>query len=100
MSKEATKLVLIVCEQGVEPDVMGALRSVGVSHYTRWTDCTGSGETGTREGTAIWPGLNSVVMVVMDAALVAPLHARLREVCDSFPVTPGLKMIVTDAVIL
>jgi hypothetical protein len=39
-------------------------------------------------------------MVVMDAALVAPLHARLREVCDSFPVTPGLRMIVTDAVIL
>jgi hypothetical protein len=100
MSQEATKLVLIVCEQGVEPDAMGALRSLGVSHYTRWTDCMGSGETGTREGTAIWPGLNSVVMVVLDAALVEPLHARLLAVCDSFPVTPGLKIIVSDAVIL
>jgi hypothetical protein len=95
-----TKLVLIVCDQGVEPDVMEVLRSQGFTHYTRWTDCQGSGETGIREGTPVWPGLNSIIMIVMPEAQVEPLRVSLHEVRDSFPITPGLKMIVTDATVL
>jgi len=99
-SEAQTKLVLIVCDQGVEPDVMEVLRTQGLSHYTRWTDCQGAGETGLREGTPIWPGLNSIVMVVMAEEQIEPMRAALHEVRDSFPITPGLKLIVTDAVML
>jgi hypothetical protein len=95
-----TKLVFIICDQGVEPDVMEILQTQGLGHYTRWTDCQGSGETGRREGSPIWPGLNTVLMVVMAEDGIEPLRAALHQVRDSFPITPGLKLIVTDAVML
>jgi len=95
-----TKLLLIVCDQGVEPDVMEALKRHELPHYTRWTDVQGSGETGLHEGTPVWPGLNTMVMVVLPEEKVEPLRADLHEVRDSFAIRPGLKMIVTDAVML
>jgi hypothetical protein len=95
-----TKLLLIVCDQGVEPDVMDVLARHGLNHYTRWTDCQGSGETGRHEGTPVWPGLNTVVMVVLPADKIEPLRVDLHAMREDFPITPGLKMIVTDAVML
>jgi hypothetical protein len=95
-----TKLAFIVCEEGFEPDVMATMKRLGLPHYTRWTDCTGSGATGIREGTAVWPGLNSVVMVLLAAEKVAALWEELQVARDSFPITPGVKMIVADAVMM
>lgn len=95
-----TKLVHIVCDQGVEPDVMEVLAQHGHNHFTSWTDCRGSGETGVRDGTPVWPGLNTVVLVVMDAAAVQPLVEDLHKMRDTFPMTPGLKVIVTDGIIV
>ncbi|NPV48285.1 MAG: hypothetical protein HPY69_15170 [Armatimonadetes bacterium] len=99
-SETQTRLAFIVTEEGFEPDVMEALKQLGLNHFTRWTNCTGSGETGIREGTAVWPGLNSVIMVLMDAALVEPLWERLVAARDDFTITPGVKMFVTDAVMM
>lgn len=93
-----TKLAFIICDQGVEPDVLAALGRLDLPHYTRWTDCSGSGETGIRDGSAIWPGLNSVIMVLMPADKVESVVACLHEIRDSFTVTPGMKIIVTEAV--
>ncbi len=95
-----TKLVFIVCEQGIEPDVMEIMQQHGLNHYTRWTDCQGAGETGIRQGNPIWPGLNSVIMIVMDEDKIEPLRRDLHARRDSFPITPGLKMIITDGIII
>jgi hypothetical protein len=95
-----TKLLLIVCDQGVEPDVMEVFKRHGLKHYTRWTDCQGSGETGLREGTPVWPGLNSIVMVVLGAHQIEPLRVDLHAVRDTFAIRPGLKMIVADATMM
>ena len=99
-SEARTKLVLIVCDQGIEADVMEILTQHELRHYTRWTDCQGSGETGIHEGSPIWPGLNSVVMVVMPEEQIEPLRADLHDMREHFPITPGLKMIITDAVMI
>jgi hypothetical protein len=95
-----TKLVYIICDQGVEPDALAILRGLGHEHWTRWTDCSGSGETGLREGNPVWPGLNTVMMVVMQADEVEPLVKKLHHMRDTFPITPGLKIIVTDAIMI
>jgi len=79
---------------------MGILQARGHKHYTKWGDCHGAGETGIRDGTPVWPGLNTVVMIVIEALEVEPLVAQLHEMRDSFPITPGLKLIVTDAMII
>lgn len=95
-----TKLVFIICDQSVEPDVMDTLQQQGLGHYTLWGDCQGAGTTGIRQGTPIWPGLNTVVMVVMGEAQIEPLRRELHALRDTFAITPGLKMIITDAVMI
>ena len=99
-SANKTKLVFIICDQGIEPDVMEILQQRGLMHYTNWGNCRGSGETGIRQGTPVWPGLNTVVMVLMDEAGLAPLVQQLHARRDTFPITPGLKLIVTDGIII
>lgn len=99
-SESATKLVFIICDDGVEPDVMEILKAQGQEHYTLWGDCEGTGETGIREGTPVWPGLNTVIMIVMAAEAIDPLVTELHKMRDSFPITPGLKLIVTDGIII
>lgn len=92
------KLVFIVVESSAEPDVLAALQDLDLPHFTRWTDVSGSGETGRRDGTAIFPGLNTVFMVVMAAERVERVVDRLHAVRDGFLVQPGMKIIVSDCV--
>lgn len=99
-STENSKLVFIICDQSVEPDVMDALQQHGLGHHTMWGDCQGAGTTGIRQGNPIWPGLNTVVMVVMEEGRIEPLRRDLHALRDTFAVTPGLKMIITDGVII
>jgi len=93
-----SKLLFIIHDEGIRPDLMEVLGRLGIHHYTRWTDAEGAGETGPKHGDPVWPGLNDVVMLVLDETAVEPLVAALHEMRDSFPLTPGLRIIVTDAV--
>ena len=93
---QVDKLAIIILEMGAEPDVMQALEELGIEHQTRFADVSGHGETGRKEGTAIFPGLNTVLLVAIPAEKVQPMVERLHEVRDSFIVKPGLKIIVTD----
>ena len=97
---EVSKLAFLVFDQGVEPDVMAVLEEMKIQHHTRWTDAFGSGETGIKQGTPIWPGLNTVLMVYMPAEQVEPLVEKLHEVRDSFHATPGMKVFVMDAAMM
>ena len=97
MAQADTSLVIAIFEQGVEPDVMPVLQELGVEHYTRIGQVGGVGLTGPRHGTAIWPGMNTLLMIALPTAQVEPLIARLHEVRDSFLVTPGMRFIVTPA---
>lgn len=88
--------MFIVIESSAEPDVMEALTELGLPYFTRWGDVAGNGETGRREGTAIFPGLNTVLLVVLPDERVEAVVHRLHEIRDSFIIRPGMKIIVTD----
>lgn len=92
-----TSLVILVIDQGVEPDVMQVLEQAGLNHFTRFSDVAGAGETGRREGNPIWPGLNTVLFIVMDNEQIPPLVERLHAIRDSYPITPGMRFIVVPA---
>ncbi len=96
--KKPLKLAWIIFESGTESQVTAALEEMGISHYTRFEQVKGQGETGRKEGTAIFPGINIVLMVALPEETIAPLVQRLHEIRDSFVVTPGMKVIVTDCV--
>ena len=97
MDTTDTQLVILVMDQGVEIDVMEAMTELGLEHFTRFSDISGSGETGRRVGSPIWPGLNTVLLLVIPALQVQPLIDRCHAIRDSFPITPGMKFIVLPA---
>ena len=73
------RLLFIVCEASVEGRVTEILGRTGAPGYTRFTGATGSGKCGIREGTPIWPGLNSMIMAGMPEAMVPEVLEGLNR---------------------
>ena len=94
----ADKLAFIIFEGGTEAEVIQILDELGLEHYTAFEQIKGTGETGRKEGNAIFPGINNILMVAMPREKIAPLVERLHIVRDSYIVQPGMKVIVTDCV--
>lgn len=70
------RLLFIICEASVDGRVTEVLGRLGAPGYTRFTGATGSGKKGLREGTPVWPGLNSVILAcVPDDLLTEVLEA-------------------------
>jgi len=95
---QTEKLATIALDSSAEPDVMAALDKLDIVHHTRFADVPGNGETGRKEGSPIFPGLNTMLLVVLPSEKVELMVRTLHEVRDSFLVSPGLKIIVTDCV--
>lgn len=60
------KLVLVIFHETYRERIRLLLEGVGVPGYTEFRDLVGSGETGRREDTGIWPGRNAALMTVVD----------------------------------
>ncbi len=86
------RLLFIIIDQSIEPDVLEVFEQQGVEHWSRWADVHGSGRTGTKRGDPIWPGLNIVFLVGVSAEVVEPLVQSLHAMRDTFPLTPGLRI--------
>ena len=97
---EPTKLVFIVFDEGILPDVMELLEKRGIAHYTLWSGAEGVGETCAKQGNPVWPGLNDVVMTAIGESAVEPLVNAMHELRDGFPIRPGVRFIITDAVFI
>ncbi len=57
------QLLFILCESGVEDKLIAMLIEIGVPGYSRFANSTGYGKNGKREGSPIWPGLNTLLIV-------------------------------------
>ncbi len=73
------RLLFIICEQSVDTRVMEALVRIGAPGHTRFTGAIGRGKNGVREGTPIWPGLNSVIMAAIPDDLVPDVMEALEQ---------------------
>lgn len=94
---ESLKLVILIADEGLLDDVLSTLGELGIEHYTRWSGVEGAGRTGPRQGSPIWPGLNEVFLLVLEPHRVQPLVDALHAVRDTYPITPGLRFIISDA---
>lgn len=95
---DCNRLVWVIVESGIESQLMETLADLGVEHYTLFQQIEGKGETGHKQGNAIFPGINHVVMIAMAEEIIPPLVERLHEIRDSYIVKPGVRVIVTDCV--
>ncbi|MCS6830920.1 MAG: hypothetical protein NZ749_09800 [bacterium] len=73
------QMMLIICDAGVTEKVTEILNGAGAPGYTVLHSATGKGESGPRENTPIWPGLNSVILCAVPADRV-PI---IRESIDA-----------------
>jgi hypothetical protein len=71
-------MLFIVCEANVDERVIRILTDIGVTGYTRFTDAFGSGAHGRREGSPVWPGLNSIIMTAMPDDLVESFRQEVE----------------------
>jgi hypothetical protein len=94
------KLVIAVFESGLLPDIMAVLKELDIRQWTRWSDVRGAGQRHVHEGNPVWPGLNEMMLIVLPADKAQPLVDRCHQVRDAFPLTPGMKFIITDCEIV
>lgn len=73
------RLLFIICDAGVDGRVMRMLENVPTLGYTRFTGAIGHGNSGPREGTPIWPGLNSILLVGVPEEVVPEVIAGLER---------------------
>lgn len=72
------RLLIVICESSVENRVFELLQRSGAEGFTRLTGATGLGPNhGRREGSPVWPGLNSVVFSLVPENLVAEIARAL-----------------------
>ncbi len=86
------KLTLVTYDTFVEEEVMRCLKECRVPGYTKMTAIVGQGETGTKQGTAAWPGTTSVVFPVVADEAAAALQDALAKVRDRHEGKAGLRV--------
>ncbi len=95
---ESTFLVMI-CETLFAERVTAILDELKLPGYTRFGGVSGIGETGRHEGTAVWPGTNTIVFTVLPEAALADEIVRRAEqiIAQEYKARPGFKVFALRA---
>lgn len=73
-------LLVMVCETPLAERLTAVLDELEVAGYTRFSGVSGIGATGRHEGTAVWPGTNTVIFTfVPSSEAVAEILRRNEE---------------------
>ncbi len=86
--------LLMVCETLFAERVSTILDELQVPGYTRFGGVSGIGHTGRHEGTAVWPGTNTVIFtIVPDPDLADQIIRRAEEtIARDYAKPPGFKV--------
>ncbi|HET6386954.1 MAG TPA: hypothetical protein VFJ58_26500 [Armatimonadota bacterium] len=90
-------LLLIIFDASLEERVLDSLRRIGVPGYSLVRDLTGFGRTGRREGDPIWPGTNSMLMVVVPEGVMDSVREMLSRLKQEYTRPPALHVFSLDA---
>lgn len=96
------KMLMIVCETGIDYRVVRILDEVHVPGYTRYSGVSGVGETGRRLGSPIMPGQNTVFLSVMPEEMAHEVVERIKQLVESFEERrkPALRVFAMPAEVL
>ena len=90
-------MVFIIYNRAIDEEMKDLLDDLHIKHYTRWIDVTGVGTKGPNFGDHVWPGLNNVLMIVIDEELKEDISSAIRGLRERFPAV-GLKAFVLPVV--
>ncbi len=78
------KLLTAYFNVAIQEEVLEALRTAGVRHYTQWPRLIGVGAaTGARFDNHVWPGANGALQAVVEEALANAALDALQALRDS-----------------
>ena len=87
------KIVYIIFNNALEPEVLDLLKKVGVTAYTRWDRVKGVGETGPHMGDEVWPAWNTMIMSALEVEKKETLSQEIKKLREQF-LEQGVKMLV------
>ncbi|MDF1811117.1 MAG: hypothetical protein P1V20_02855 [Verrucomicrobiales bacterium] len=76
------KRIEIIFEESNESEIMMILRQSKVENYTRYHAVTGKGASGEKLNNAVGPGINSVIVVIVDEEVAGRIVAGVRRFQD------------------
>lgn len=91
------KMLFVICEAAFDSHIMQGLAGIGVPGYTRFTGAIGNGRSGAREGTPVWPGLNSMIVTCVPEAMVPEVTALIAKLDEERQGRLVVKVFATDA---
>jgi hypothetical protein len=90
-------MVYIVYDRAIDEEVLDLLEGMDISYYTKWRDVLGVGRHDPHLGDDVWPGLNNIIMVVIQEEKKIILLDSVKSLQTSFP-SVGLRAFVVPVV--
>lgn len=86
-------LLVLVCETPLAERLTAVLDDLEVVGYTRFSGVSGIGATGRHEGTAVWPGTNTVIFTFVPSDEVAEAILQRNEeiIGEAYGRRPGYR---------
>ena len=87
------KLIFLIFNSPLEPEVKDLLKKAQVTHYTRWENVKGVGETGPHFDDEVWPSVNTALMFSLENEKKESVADGVRKIREQFP-DGGIRMLV------
>ncbi len=85
------KMLFIIYSKEADEEIIGAFKRSGMRWYTKMEEVRGEGkESEPKLGTHIWPGLNNMLLVVIEDAEVGEAKDIIKRMKNEHP-RAGLK---------
>ena len=87
------KLIFLIFNSPLEPEIKDLLKRTEVVHYTRWEKVKGVGQTGPHFDDEIWPSVNVALMFSVEDQKKDSVAEGVRRIRAEFP-REGIRMLV------
>jgi len=87
------KLIFLIFNSALEPEVIELLKKHEVSHYTRWDKVKGVGETGPHFDDEVWPAVNIAIMCALEEEKKNEIAEEIKKIREEFP-GEGIRMLI------
>ncbi len=82
------KMFMIMYEYAIDAEVFAEIKKTSIVGYTKWSKVQGAGpETGPKLDTRFWPGLNDVLVVVVDEKDAVRVKEMVLHLRSKYPQT-------------
>ncbi|MCK4385885.1 MAG: hypothetical protein KAW52_06445 [candidate division Zixibacteria bacterium] len=87
------KLIFLIFNSPLDPEVKDLLKKAEVVHYTRWERVKGVGQTGPHFDDEVWPSVNIALMFSLEDEKKDLMSEGVRKIREQFP-DEGIRMLV------